>query len=123
MPRKTEDTKKEKTVYGTIVKFDTVPDSSEKIWYVQLDGAKHTFNPNNPNNYDGLIPISKFTSNVNVNNKVLVMIKDHTAIVTGNATSPSTDAVQVAEGIENEVSKIKTSSIALEDIRALWGVK
>lgn len=118
----TKNNKREKTVYGKMVKFDTNPNNPNDItWYAQIDGATHTFDGINSDNFEGLIPISRFTSDVNVNDKVVIMIKDHTAIVTGNVSSPSTDPVNVNGKIVEAVSKVETSSISLEDIRALWG--
>lgn len=61
--------KQEKTVYGVIV----VEGGST---YVQLDGS------------DEKTPIST-TTGVNPGDRVTVMIKNHTAIVTGNISSPS----------------------------------
>lgn len=116
----TKNNKREKTVYGKMVKFTSVQGKPD-TWYAQIDGANHSFDGNNHDNFEGLIPISRFTSDVNVDDKVVIMIKDHTAIVTGNVSSPSTDPVNVTGKIEAAVSKVETSSIALEDIRALWG--
>lgn len=68
--------KKETTVYGTTVEY-----SGET--FVRLDGS------------DLLTPISK-TTNANPGERVTVMIKDHTATITGNISSPSarTDDVE-----------------------------
>ena len=109
----TKNTKKEKTVYGKIVARDNM------IYYALLDGA--TYDNSKWPDKTGLIPISRFTSDVNVNDKVVIMIKDHTAIVTGNVSNPSTDPVNVNGKIEEALSKVETSSISLDDIRALWG--
>ena len=66
-----KETVNESTVYGTIVE---VGDSK----YVRLDGAP-----------DGLLtPISK-TANAKDGERVTVMIKNHTATVTGNLSSPA----------------------------------
>lgn len=68
--------KQETTVYGTIVEY-------EGSKYVRLDGS------------DLLTPISS-TTDVEADERVTVMIKNHTAMVTGNISSPSarTEAVQ-----------------------------
>ena len=67
---------KETTVYGTIVEYDGGK-------YVRLDGS------------DLLTPIST-TADALDGERVTVMIKDHTALVTGNVSSPSarTDTVK-----------------------------
>ena len=62
-------TKGETTVYGTLVEHD----GSQ---YVQIDGS------------DLLTPISQ-TASAKPGERVTVMIKNHTAIVTGNTSSPS----------------------------------
>lgn len=69
--------KSETIVYGTIVESDGSK-------YVQLDGSEL------------LTPISS-TTNVADKERVTVMIKNHTAIVTGNITSPSARNVEVDE--------------------------
>lgn len=71
---------KETTVYGTIVK-------NENGTFVKLDGAGETQNP---------IPVSS-TVNVNNDDRVTVMIKDHTAVVTGNLGSPSVNSSQFGQ--------------------------
>lgn len=111
----TKNTKREKTVYGKIVARDNM------VYYALIDGA--TYDESKWPDKTGLVPISRFTSDVNVEDKVIITIKDHTAIVTGNVSNPSTDPVNVKGKIEEAISEVKTSSIALEDIRALWGVK
>lgn len=67
--------KTETTVYGTIVEYNDKP-------YVRLDGS------------DLLTPIST-TADVKEGERVAVMIKNHTAIVTGNISSPSGRAKDV----------------------------
>lgn len=68
--------KRETTVYGTIVVYDNSK-------YVRLDGS------------DLLTPVSS-TTDAEDGERVMVMIKNHTATVTGNITSPSarTDSVK-----------------------------
>ena len=64
-----EETKTEEVVYGTTVSYnDTV--------YVKLDGS------------DRLTPITS-TTVVKPDERVTVMIKDHSAVITGNISSPS----------------------------------
>lgn len=92
--------KKESTVYGKIT--GQVGDK----WYVKLDGSETA------------IPISRFTSQVDANERVIVMIKDHTAIVTGNLESPSAGESFVNTTVDNKFSEIQP--IAKEDILALW---
>ena len=76
----TNDDKKEKTdktVYGTVVEYDGSK-------YVKLDGSEL------------LTPIST-TTNVKQNERVTVMIKNHSAIVTGNISSPAPRTAEVEE--------------------------
>ena len=78
------DTKKETTVYGTIVEKD-----GDK--YVKLDGSEL------------LTPITSTTDAEN-NERVTVMIKDHGATVTGNISSPSARTETVKE-IGNKITE------------------
>ena len=85
--------KSERTVYGTIV------DSDGKR-YVQLDGS------------DQLTPILS-TSDFSTDDRVIVLIKNHTATVIGNITSPSAKASDL-NGIEDNVgNKIAEFEIVL----------
>ena len=79
-------TKSEATVYGTIT-YDGRP-------YVKLDGS------------DLLTPIST-TTDVKDGERVTVMIKDHTATVTGNISSPSARTDDVKE-IGNQVTQFES---------------
>ena len=78
-----EEPKKESTAYGTIIKQGDVE-------YVKLDGS------------DLLTPISS-TTVVKDNDRVMVTIKNHTAIVTGDFTNPSANNKDVVE-IGNKIS-------------------
>ena len=78
--------KKESTAYGKIVKQGDVE-------YVQLDGS------------DLLTPISS-TTVVNDGDRVIVTIKNHTAIVTGDLTHPSASNKDVVE-IGNKISEFE----------------
>ncbi len=69
--------KNETTVYGKIVEY-------EGSKYVQLDGSEL------------LTPISS-TADVKADERVTVMIKDHTATVYGNVSSPSASSKSVEE--------------------------
>ena len=93
-------TKKESTVYGKIV------GESNGKWYVKLDGSEST------------IPISRFTSQVDANERVIVMIKDHAAIITGNLETPAAGESFVTTTVDNKFSEIQP--IAESDISALW---
>lgn len=84
----TNDDKKESvetTVYGTIVYDDKL--------YVKLDGS------------DLLTPIST-TTNISDGERVTVMIKDHTAIVTGNVSSPSVSTSDI-QGIGDQITEFE----------------
>lgn len=86
----TNDDKKEKadkTVYGTVVEYDGSK-------YVKLDGSEL------------LTPIST-TTNVKQDERVTVMIKNHSAIVTGNISSPAPRTAEVEE-IGSKISEFET---------------
>ncbi len=92
------ESKKETIVYGTIV----LKDGSK---YVKMDGS------------DLLTPISS-TTDVEDGERVTVMIKDHSAIVTGNISSPSarTSTVQALEGtVDNVKSDSDANAIRVND--------
>ena len=72
-----DETKKETTVYGTIVE-------TGGSFYVRLDGATD----------ENLIPLTT-TINVGNNDRVTVLIKNHSAVVTGNLTNNSARIVDV----------------------------
>ena len=85
----TNDDKKErsdKTVYGTIVEYDGAK-------YVKFDGSEL------------LTPIST-TTNTNNGERVTVMIKNHSAIVTGNISSPAPRTAEVEE-IGSKISEFE----------------
>ena len=103
-----KETEKEDILYGTVI----ISDGKK---YVRLDGS----------NMD--TPISS-TTNIKANDRVMVMIKDHAAIVTGNITSPSADQESVddlnnkTDDISNQVTKfgiIVSYKISTDDITAL----
>ena len=88
----TNDTKKvktEKTVYGKIV-------DDNGTLKVRLDGADEKV----------LTPIIT-TSNVKAGDRVIVLIKNHSATVIGNTSSPSTTVSDV-EGINNKITEFET---------------
>ena len=89
----TNDTKKEKTektVYGKIV------DDNGSL-KVRLDGADEKV----------LTPIIT-TSNVKAGDRVIVLIKNHSATVIGNTSSPSTTVSDV-EGINDKITEFETA--------------
>ena len=96
--------KKETVVYGTVKTVDGVD-------YVQLDGSEL------------LTPVSS-TTNIADGERVTVMIKNHTATVTGNITSPSpsgSDLNNVLDQIsEFEIviaGKVSTEQLEAESAR------
>ena len=114
--------KKEKTVYGNIVL------RYSNTYYALIDGATYdrdkiieAINKGKTPDTSGLVPISRFTENIDLSEakKVIINIKDHNAVVTGTI-DVNDDPVSVTKQVEDAVSGIETSSIALEDIRALW---
>lgn len=91
----TNDTKKqntETTVYGTIVKDNGVT-------YVKLDGS------------DILTPVCT-TADANDGERVTVLIKNHTATVTGNVTSPAARTGDVQE-LGNDVNDLNEDNIVI----------
>lgn len=95
-----EETKKETSVYGTIVKQGDTE-------YVQLDGSEL------------LTPISA-TTVVKDGDRVIVTIKNHTAIVTGDLTTPSANIVDVQE-IGNKISEFEiiiADKVSVEQLEA-----
>lgn len=108
---KTNNTNTESTVYGTIVV------DSEGNKYVKLDGS------------DQLTPLSdderpiadSATANANEGERVSVLIKNHTATVTGNVSSPAARSGDVEE-LGDQVSKIQEFDILIgEQIQAQEG--
>lgn len=70
-------TKKETTVYGTIQFQNGQP-------FVKIDGSNI------------LTPVTT-TADIETGNRVIVQIKDHSAVVTGNISSPSASSTTVSE--------------------------
>lgn len=98
----TKDDKKsqnETTVYGTIV----VNGDQE---YVQLDGSEL------------LTPINT-TAKVSNGERVTVLLKDHTAIVTGNITAPAARQTDVDDTVSNQISEF--GQVVAESISAESG--
>lgn len=90
--------KSETTVYGTAVEYNG-------SMYVKLDGS------------DRLTPINTITD-VKPEERVMVTIKDHTATITGNVSSPSarTDDVKEVDGkVETMGNKISEFEIVVAD--------
>lgn len=79
----TTSTRSERTVYGVIVQNDNGT-------YVKLDGSER------------LTPVSTVSSTID-GDRVMVLIKNHTATVTGNFSSPSARSGDIS-GIEQNVS-------------------
>lgn len=93
-----EETKKETTVYGTTVEYDGKT-------YVKLDGS------------DLLTPISA-TADTNPGERVTVMIKNHTATITGNISSPAArldDLKNTATDVTEIGNQITEMEIAIAD--------
>lgn len=99
--RQTE--KKETIAYGTAVELD-----GKK--YVRLDGS------------DMLTPVSS-TADAEANERVTVLIKDHTATITGNASSPAARKQSVEDAIDQitEVEILVADKISTGDLDAERG--
>lgn len=95
-----EEVKKETTVYGTIVNYNGST-------YVKLDGS------------DLLTPIST-TTETQSGERVTVMIKDHTATVTGNMSSPAarTDDVKELGTKISEFDAVVANKVSAEQLDA-----
>ena len=93
--------KKESTVYGTTVEYNSK-------MYVKIDGS------------DLLTPITT-TADLQSGERVTVMIKDHTATVTGNITSPSASSVKVNKLEEDmlQVDKLIADKATIKDLEAV----
>ena len=91
--------KKETIAYGTAVELD-----GKK--YVRLDGS------------DMLTPVSS-TADAEANERVTVLIKDHTATITGNASSPAARKQSVDDAIDQitEVEILVADKISAESGR------
>lgn len=91
-----DETKKktEATLYGTVVKDD----SSIKV---RLDGSSV------------LTPVST-TTNVQNGERVTVLIKDHTAIITGNMSSPAARTSEV-EAVDGKVGNLIADNLVIKD--------
>ena len=94
------DVKQETTVYGTAVEYN------DKM-YVKLDGS------------DLLTPIST-TTDTKAGERVTVMIKDHTATVTGNISSPAarTEVVQEVAAKVIEMETVVADKVSTKDLEA-----
>lgn len=99
--RQTE--KKETIAYGTAVELD-----GKK--YVRLDGS------------DMLTPVSS-TADAEANERVTVLIKDHTATITGNASSPAARKQSVDDAIDQitEVEILVADKVSTGDFDAERG--
>ena len=91
---------KETTVYGTIVKVDGQD-------YVQLDGSEL------------LTPVSSTTS-VKNGEHVSVMIKNHTAMVTGNISSPSASNNDLRDAVDqiSEFEIVVAGKVSTDELDA-----
>lgn len=90
-------TKQETIMYGSISKKN--PDC------VVLDGSSTE------------LPVAHFTTKVDLDERVIVMIKNHQAIVTGNITSEAS----TVKYVDNKLKQITLySSIDEETINELW---
>lgn len=98
--KETKPTNKESIAYGTTVEYEG------RTW-VRLDGS------------DLLTPITK-TTDINDGERVTVLIKDHTATVTGNKSSPSarTDDVKELGGKISEFEIIVADKVSVDELEA-----
>lgn len=109
----TNDTKKQKsgtTVYGTIVEYG---DSL----YVQIDGSDQ-YTPISSLDKDGNSMYSSSTD-IAVGDRVMITIKDHSATVTGNMSSPATSRDTVTGIVNDKVGEFE--SVNTGDLTAING--
>lgn len=101
--RDTDKSDKERTVYGTIVEYNGSK-------YVKLDGS------------DLLTPLTS-TTNVEPDERVTVMIKNHSAIVTGNMSSPAarTEEVEVVGSKISEFEIIIADKVDVKELNTTNG--
>lgn len=95
--------KTETTVYGTIVK------NGDSV-YAKFDGSDLT------------TPVST-TTDIEDGDRVTVLVKDHTAVVTGNMTSPSarTDDVQAMdEKFDAEIGSLKVDKLSADEAKITY---
>ena len=103
-------TNKESIVYGKISKVITSTDGEGKVhnkYYVRIDGS----------NYD--TPVSSFTSAVNEDERVIVMIKNRSAIITGNITTASINENSMGDAVNNTINE-QFTIVSEVKVRALW---
>lgn len=97
----TETKKSETIVYGTVVqKPETINERNETV-FVQFDGSELP------------TPVIS-TSDTKVDDRVTVMIKNHTAIITGNVSSPSArtdDVKDIKTDVNIDLSGVKRELI------------
>lgn len=79
--------KKETTVYGTVKKYGNA-------LYVQLDGS------------DMLTPVET-TSSIKDGDRVMVLIKNHSATVTGNISKPSANKDDVKQEVADKITEFE----------------
>lgn len=94
---------REETLYGTVAEYDGVN-------YVKLDGS------------DVLTPVSK-TADIKPGERVIVRIKDHSATVTGNISSPAArtdDVIELGTKI-SEFEIIIADKVDTKDFTAVRG--
>lgn len=94
--------KKETFVQGNIVQND------KGQYCVKLYNAL--------NNSDLYIPV-KITTNININQPVTVMIKNHSATVIGNVAEVANES---GGDILNDTASISAQSISVDYIESLW---
>ena len=95
-----ENIKKEDVVYGTVVVHNDIK-------YVKLDGS------------EVLTPVTS-TTEIEDQNRVMVMVKNHTAVVTGNISSPSasTDSVKQVSDRVAEFHTIIADKASIDELDA-----
>ena len=71
---KKEQNPKESIMYGKITRYDEEND----IWYAEIDGSERE------------TPIESFAASIDLDQRVILMIKNHSLVVTGNIGSPAT---------------------------------
>lgn len=103
---KKQTNKKETFVYGKISDRIDVTSNGKLKYYVKIDGS------------DIETPVSHFTATVDAKERVIVMIKNRSAIITGNISSASATSTYVDNRVDEKLGDL--SSIDTQTIMDMW---
>ena len=98
--------KKETFVYGKISDRIEVTSDGKLKYYVKIDGS------------DIETPVSHFTATVDAKERVIVMIKNRSAIITGNISSASATSTYVDNRVDEKFGEL--GAIDTQTIMDMW---